>query len=92
MELVNYYDPGGKTVTIPGPGAPGESEGAELLLKICQWPRKGQTRIAAELEKTREELAYLESLESSIQNDLDLEELLAVEEEMQEGRLGQRPP
>ena len=94
VELVNYYDPEGKTVTIPLDPALPANQNAQNYFKKYAKAKKGQTRIAAELEKTREELAYLESLESSIQNDLDLEELLAVEEEMQEAGLakGRRDP
>jgi len=94
VELVNYYDPEGKTVTIPlDPSLPANQNAQNYYKKYAK-AKKGQTRIATELEKTKEELAYLESLESSLQNDLDLEELAAVEAEMQEAGLtkGRRIP
>ncbi|NLZ43934.1 MAG: fibronectin-binding domain-containing protein, partial [Clostridia bacterium] len=94
VELVNYYDPEGKTITIPLDPALPVNQNAQNYFKKYAKAKKGQTRIAAELEKTKEELAYLESLESSLQNNLDLEELAAVEEEMQEAGLtkGRRLP
>lgn len=87
VELVNYYDPEGKTVTIPLDPALPVNQNTQNYFKKYNKAKKGQTRIAAELEKTREELAYLESLESSLANDLDHEELAAVEEEMEEAGL-----
>lgn len=87
VELVDYYDPEGKTVTIPLDPALPVNQNAQNYFKKYAKAKKGRARIAAELEKTREELAYLESLESSLQNDLDLDELTAVEEEMQEAGL-----
>ncbi|NLY89360.1 MAG: fibronectin-binding domain-containing protein [Firmicutes bacterium] len=94
VELANYYDPEGKTVTIPLDPSLSANQNAQNYYKKYAKAKKGRTRIAAELEKTKEELAYLESLENSLQNDLDLEELAAVEEEMQGAGLtkGRRLP
>ena len=56
VELVNYYDPEGKTVTIPLDPALPVNQDAQNYFKNITRLRKGLTRIAAELEKTREEL------------------------------------
>lgn len=94
VELVNYYDPEGKAVIIPLDPSLSANQNAQNYYKKYGRAKKGQSRIATELAKTQAELAYLESLENCFHNDLDLEELTAVEEEMHEAGLtkGSRPP
>jgi len=84
VELVNYYNPAGKTVVIPLDPALSANKNAQKYFKKYAKAKKGQKRITIQLQKTNEELAYLESLESCLQNELNTEDFYAVEEEMRE--------
>lgn len=93
VELVNYYDPAGKTVIIPLDPALSATQNAQKYFKKYAKAKKGQKLISLQLQKTDEDLEYLESLESFLQNQLDAEDLNALEEEMREaGLLKNREP
>ena len=67
VELVNYYDPAGKTVIIPLDPALSATQNAQKYFKKYAKAKKGQKLISLQLQKTDEDLEYLESLESFLQ-------------------------
>lgn len=87
VELVNYYDPAGKTVVIPLDPALSANKNAQKYFKKYAKAKKGQKQISLQLQRTDEDLEYLESLESYLQNQWNTEDLYAIEEEMREAGL-----
>jgi predicted ribosome quality control (RQC) complex YloA/Tae2 family protein len=82
--LLNHYDPEGKLLTIPLNPALTAHENARVFFKKYQKAKKGQLAIAAQIEKTREAIAYLESIETLISSSLTISDLHCVLEELEQ--------
>lgn len=87
IELSNYYDPEGKSVTISLDPSLTANENAQNYFKKFSKAKKGKSRITEQLNKTEEALEYLDTVESFLQDGLAPAELREVEEEMQEAGL-----
>jgi predicted ribosome quality control (RQC) complex YloA/Tae2 family protein len=79
--LPNYYDPQNREIVIKLDPALTAPENAKHYFKKYQKAKKGQQAIAAQIAKTNETIAYLESLESMAGNALTAADLELVKEE-----------
>lgn len=86
--LVNHYDPEGRKIVIKLDPALTPQENAQLYFKKYQKAKKGQLAIAEQLRKTRETIAYLESLETMTANALVPADLELIKEELEPKRTG----
>ncbi|HEY8464168.1 MAG TPA: NFACT RNA binding domain-containing protein [Bacillota bacterium] len=81
--LANHYDPEGREITIKLNPALTAQENAQFYFKKYQKAKKGQLAIAEQLDKTRETIAYLESLETLATLALTWADLESVSEEFE---------
>lgn len=84
VELPNYYDPAGGTVTVPLDPALGPQENARRYFRLYQKARRGREQVEERLRATEEELAYLRSVEHALAEAEDAEDLEAVAAELAE--------
>lgn len=91
-ELVvpNYYHPQAAAVTIPLDPALSPVANSQLYYKKYNKAKSGQEKIRAQLTRTKLELEYYSSLESSLANPLSLTDLSEIEAEMIEAGLLKR--
>jgi predicted ribosome quality control (RQC) complex YloA/Tae2 family protein len=91
VTVENYYDPEGGTVTIPLDKTLGPSENAQAYYRRYQKARSGKQIIIEQVEKSRQELAYLEQVEATLQAAASMPELEEIRRELQsEGYLGEK--
>lgn len=79
--LPNHYEPSNPEIDIPLDPALSVWENAQHYFKKYQKAKKGQLAIGAQIEKTKESLAYLESLEAMLLNAADPADLKLIQEE-----------
>ncbi|MGE5604712.1 MAG: NFACT family protein, partial [Bacteroidota bacterium] len=79
--LANHYDPNNSEVDIPLDPALSVWENAQHYFKKYQKAKKGQLAIAAQIEKTKESLDYLESLEAMLLNAANPADIKLIQEE-----------
>lgn len=79
--LVNHYDPNNSKVDIPLDPALSVWENAQHYFKKYQKAKKGQLAIAAQIEKTKESLDYLESIEVMLLNATNPTDIKLIQEE-----------
>ncbi len=82
--LVNHYDPEGKELIIKLDPALSPQVNAQAYFKKYQKARKGQLAIAEQIAKTKEDIEYLESLETMAQNSSSIDDLKLVREELEQ--------
>lgn len=80
--LTNHYEPDNPEIEIPLNPAFSVWENAQHYFKKYQKAKKGRLAIAAQIEKTRESLDYLESIEVLIQNATTPADLKLIQEEL----------
>jgi predicted ribosome quality control (RQC) complex YloA/Tae2 family protein len=81
VSLPNYYDPQLRPITIPLDASLSPGANLEKLFHRYGRLKKGQQKIARQLASSQEELAYLESVEQSLQ-DANFEDLSEIEAEL----------
>lgn len=79
--LANHYDPNNSKVDIPLDPALSVWENAQHYFKKYQKAKKGQLAIAAQIEKTKESLDYLESIEVMLLNATNQADIKLIQEE-----------
>ncbi|MFX3624596.1 MAG: NFACT family protein [Ectobacillus sp.] len=90
VEVINYYDENGATVTIPLHPLKTPAENAQSYFQKYQKAKNSVSIIAEQMEKTREEIVYFENLLQQIESasQKDVEEIR--EELVEEGYLRSR--
>ena len=89
--VVNYYDEEGGEVTIPLDPTLGPSENAQAYYHRYQKARSGKTIIIEMVEKSRQELDYLEQVDLTLQAADSMPELEEIRRELvAEGYLGDK--
>jgi predicted ribosome quality control (RQC) complex YloA/Tae2 family protein len=89
--VVDYYDPEGATVTIPLDPTLGPAENAQAYYRRYQKARSGKQIIIEQVEKSSQELAYLEQVEATLQAAASMPELEEIRRELQaEGYIGDK--
>ncbi|HYF95737.1 MAG TPA: NFACT RNA binding domain-containing protein [Symbiobacteriaceae bacterium] len=89
--VVNYYDPEGSMVNIALDPALSPAENAQAYYRRYQKARSGKQVITQQVEKSAQELAYLEQVEATLLAAASLPELEEIRRELQaEGYLGEK--
>ncbi|MDQ0337564.1 putative ribosome quality control (RQC) complex YloA/Tae2 family protein [Caldalkalibacillus uzonensis] len=90
VEVVNYYDEQGKTVTIPLDPELAPNENAQRYFKKYNKAKAAREMAAEQLTKTKEEIAYLETLLHQLEQASwsDIEEIR--EEMVEQGYIRER--
>jgi predicted ribosome quality control (RQC) complex YloA/Tae2 family protein len=86
VSLPNHYHPEAASISIPLNPALTAQENAQAYYKKYQKAKKGQLAIAAQLQKTAETIAYLESLEAMAAGALTMADLELIKEEFEPAR------
>lgn len=81
VRIPNHYDPDNREVEIPLNPALTIWENAQIYFKKYQKAKKGRLAIAAQIQKTKESLDYLESIETMILNATTPVDLNLIREE-----------
>ncbi len=81
--LPNYYDPGMAEMTVPLDEKLSPSQNARRYFKLYQKARSAQTLAAEQIEKTREELNYLEGQLENLRKCETEAELGEIREELE---------
>jgi predicted ribosome quality control (RQC) complex YloA/Tae2 family protein len=89
--VVNYYDPEGGQQIIPLDEARTPAENAQAYYRRYQKARSGKVQIHEQIEKSSQELAYLEQVETTLIAATSMPDLEEIRRELQtEGYLGVR--
>ena len=90
-EVENFYDENGGTVRIKLNPAVSPAANAQKYYKDYQKAKTAETVLTAQIEKGREELAYLESVADSVERASSERELSQIREELTEQGYLRRP-
>lgn len=82
-KLVNHYDPDGEVMEIKLDPSLTPHENAQVYFKKYQKAKKGLEAIALQIQKTKESITYLESLEALTENALTTIDLEMINDEFQ---------
>lgn len=83
VTLCNHYDPANAEMVIPLNPALSAQENAQSYFKKYQKAKKGRLAIAVQLNKTQENIDYLESVDTLIQNARNLADLYLIQAELE---------
>ena len=83
-ELPNYYDPQGRTITVPLDPALSPQENAQRYFRLYQKAKRGRDLVAERLRATEEEVRYLQSVEHALEEAESLPDLEAIAAELAE--------
>lgn len=78
----NFYDENGGTVTIPLDARLTPSENAQRYFKKYAKAKSAKTEISRQLEKTKAELSYLESVEEELSQAQTAQDLAEISDEL----------
>lgn len=84
LEAVNYYDEQQRTITIPLDPNKTPSENAQGYFRKYAKLKTAKKEIVKQIEQTREEIAYLESVAQQIET-ASLKDIAEIREELEEG-------
>lgn len=84
VQVQNYYNPEAEVITIPLEEPLSIMDNAQVYFKKYQKARKAAKQALIHLQETRQELEYLHSLTTSLENITNLAETEEIREELQE--------